>query len=185
MDIKAYLNGKEELPTDPEELKALIGAARTELSALCKGKQWCMCIPVEPTDSDIAIMLGLSAGLKALEEVEDWREGTRRVMAEECAPDEKHCTCVPTLRKEIERLKAEIEDLKASLEIEKDCTQSWKNVTRFREQERQKLENVLGVIAQDHMKLAEFAATNDWHGAFNWAQDLAKKALYHEGDVAQ
>ena len=104
MDIKAYLNGKEELPTDPEELKALIGAARAELSALCKGKQWCMCIPVEPTDSDIAIMLGLSAGLKALEEVEDWREGTRRVMAEECAPDEKHCTCVPDLRREIERL---------------------------------------------------------------------------------
>lgn len=29
-----------------------------------------------------------------------------RIMAEKCPPDEQHCTCVPALRAEIERLKA-------------------------------------------------------------------------------
>ena len=41
------------------------------------------------------------------DEVIDWREGQRRVMAENCAPDEKHCTCVPVLRKAIEELEAD------------------------------------------------------------------------------
>lgn len=43
-----------------------------------------------------------NAALRA--ELEDYRETYRRVLAEACAPDERHCTCVPALRMEIERL---------------------------------------------------------------------------------
>lgn len=41
--------------------------------------------------------------LKALHD--DWKEGYIAVMLEKCPPDEQHCTCVPELRREIERLK--------------------------------------------------------------------------------
>jgi len=39
-------------------------------------------------------------------ELADWRETQRSVMAEKCPTDERHCTCVPMLRKEIESLRA-------------------------------------------------------------------------------
>lgn len=38
-----------------ESIRALIEAAHAEVSALCKGKQWRMCIPVHPADSDAVI----------------------------------------------------------------------------------------------------------------------------------
>ncbi len=37
----------------------------------------------------------------------------RKVVNDECAPDEKHCTCVPALRKENEALTGQIEHIKA------------------------------------------------------------------------
>lgn len=48
--------------------------------------------------------------LALCDEVDDWREGARKVMAEVCAPDEKHCTCVPALRKHIAALESRIQD---------------------------------------------------------------------------
>ena len=41
---------------------------------------------------------------EAEEEVADWREGAEKAAAEPCG-DEKHCACVPLLRKEAERLR--------------------------------------------------------------------------------
>jgi len=38
----------------------------------------------------------------------DWRGSVSRIMAESCASNEVHCTCVPVLRKEVERLNKEI-----------------------------------------------------------------------------
>lgn len=35
---------------------------------------------------------------------QDYEESYRRVLSEECAPDEQHCSCVPALRAEIARL---------------------------------------------------------------------------------
>ena len=40
------------------------------------------------------------------EELEDWRDNACRVLAEECAPDEMHCSCVPVLRRRIAELEA-------------------------------------------------------------------------------
>ncbi|MES0385793.1 MAG: hypothetical protein ABUJ98_14560, partial [Hyphomicrobium sp.] len=40
----------------------------------------------------------------AAEELADIRDGERKILEEKCAGDEKHCGCVPTLRKEVERL---------------------------------------------------------------------------------
>lgn len=51
---------------------------------------------------------------RAQARLDEYEETARRILAEDCAPDEKHCTCVPALRAEIERLKkkiAELEDL--------------------------------------------------------------------------
>ena len=41
---------------------------------------------------------------KALEELDDWLEGAKRVMSEDCPTDEKHCACVPTLRRELAKV---------------------------------------------------------------------------------
>lgn len=37
---------------------------------------------------------------------EDFANDARKVLSERCAPDERHCSCVPHLRAEIERLAA-------------------------------------------------------------------------------
>lgn len=47
---------------------------------------------------------------EAREELEDWRNAAKG--AENPCPDEKHCTCVPLLRKLLQDAKAEIERLK-------------------------------------------------------------------------
>ena len=56
----------------------------------------------------------LAAFLAAAEEerdrlrvrVEDFEDDFRKVTSETCAPDERHCSCVPYLRREIARLRA-------------------------------------------------------------------------------
>ena len=51
-------------------------------------------------------LLQLESSLaEAREEIEATREAHKVVMAEKCADDEVHCTCVPFLRDEIERLR--------------------------------------------------------------------------------
>lgn len=47
---------------------------------------------------------------EAREELEDWRNAAKG--AEHPCPDEKHCTCVPLLRKLLQDAQAEIERLK-------------------------------------------------------------------------
>lgn len=36
--------------------------------------------------------------VEALDIIQEYKEAYKRVMLEQCAPDEQHCTCVPTLR---------------------------------------------------------------------------------------
>ena len=38
----------------------------------------------------------------------DWQETHNNIIAERCAPDEVHCTCVPSLRKRIQELEAKL-----------------------------------------------------------------------------
>ena len=45
-------------------------------------------------------------------ELAEHDEYYRKVMNEECAPDEVHCTCVPALRDGIAALKRELQDAK-------------------------------------------------------------------------
>lgn len=42
------------------------------------------------------------------ERLKDWEDTHRRIMSEECAFDEFHCTCVPSLRKRIAELEEEL-----------------------------------------------------------------------------
>jgi len=42
-------------------------------------------------------------------EIDDGNDYYRRVVMEQCAPDELHCTCVPGLRKEIDKLNTMID----------------------------------------------------------------------------
>ncbi len=37
--------------------------------------------------------------------LKDWQDSHSRVINEKCPTDEKHCTCVPALRRQIDRLK--------------------------------------------------------------------------------
>lgn len=43
-------------------------------------------------------------------ELQDWRDGHKRVMAEDCPADEQHCGCVPGLRERIGELEGELAD---------------------------------------------------------------------------
>lgn len=48
-------------------------------------------------------------------QLDELQEQHRRIIAEECPTDEKHCGCVPALRGEIGQLQGENERLKAAL----------------------------------------------------------------------
>lgn len=43
----------------------------------------------------------------------DWQDASAKVMSEQCPPDERHCTCVPFLRREIAELRRRLNDTKA------------------------------------------------------------------------
>jgi chromosome segregation ATPase len=67
-------------------------------------------------------------GPEAADEIERLRdrvkdyEDSARITLDDCgAPDEKHCSCVPTLRAEIERLRAEVEQQRLELGITEDA----------------------------------------------------------------
>jgi hypothetical protein len=49
------------------------------------------------------------------EELADIRDGEQTILAEKCASDEVHCGCVPTLRKEIERMQNILRIARAAL----------------------------------------------------------------------
>ena len=42
------------------------------------------------------------------DQVADWHDAARRAVAEECRPDEVHCSCVVHLRAEVERLRDQL-----------------------------------------------------------------------------
>ena len=62
-------------------------------------------------------------------ELADIHETHREIMAEECAPDEMHCTCVPVLRAEVERLKADCIGWKTALARDHDAWQQCRDDT--------------------------------------------------------
>ena len=57
-------------------------------------------------------MVPLSAEIAALEaELQEHDDYYRKVVNDECAPDEVHCTCVPALRDKIDTLDARVQRL--------------------------------------------------------------------------
>lgn len=46
------------------------------------------------------------------EELDDIYAQHKMVMAEKCAPDEKHCTCVPMLRRDLKKVTEELNEIK-------------------------------------------------------------------------
>ncbi len=62
--------------------KELIEAARKELFAVCRGKPFDMRVPAEQTDTDLVIARGLTAGMKAIEELDTLRAEVKRLMTE-------------------------------------------------------------------------------------------------------
>ena len=82
----------------PALARALI-AARADLSAPRA--------EVERVGAEVlAALVGVEAERDALRErLNAYEDDFRRVLAEECAPDERHCSCVPHLRAEVEELR--------------------------------------------------------------------------------
>ena len=62
------------------EIRARVNAARAEWRALCSGKKWRMCIPVQPDDSDIVIDAVLRGVTDLLAEVERLRAKDPQLM---------------------------------------------------------------------------------------------------------
>ena len=67
--------------TDRVDAKAVLKAMRN--SAFCP----------EPWAYTLAHLLA---------DLEDWERASKKVMSEQCPPDERHCTCVPFIRKRLE-----------------------------------------------------------------------------------
>jgi hypothetical protein len=63
----------------------------------------------ERATGDLFVELGAT-----LDEIEDWREGYHTTIADNCPPDEHHCTCVPHLRRRIAELEAEVATLETA-----------------------------------------------------------------------
>jgi len=77
-------------------------------------------------------------------------EAHKQVMSEQCAPDEKHCTCVPILRQENERLRADKRELveaceKAKFLIESPATSFMDSI---RKRAMNTLEGINAVVAK-------------------------------------
>jgi predicted RNase H-like nuclease (RuvC/YqgF family) len=58
-------------------------------------------------DEILALRAELAAAKEKIADYEDYADDFRRVVSEECAPDEKHCSCVPHLRRQLAQRDAE------------------------------------------------------------------------------
>jgi cell division septum initiation protein DivIVA len=84
----------------------------------------------------VVIHLDLRDEVERLRErVQDYEDDARTVLAERCAPDERHCSCVPHLRREVERLRAEVEQLQQDAAVAASTVSSVSTeLERLREQ---------------------------------------------------
>lgn len=86
--------------------------------------------------------------------ISDYEDDFRRVMAEECTPDEKHCSCVPHLRKRIAELEAENNRLNMKLmgDLYDKSTPLGKEMIRINdlEPDNKKLITFVEAIADGH-----------------------------------
>lgn len=64
--------------------------------------------------TDVPRLVGEVRRLTA--ELSDIHETHRRIISEQCPTDERHCTCVPALRSELEKVTAERDELKRKLD---------------------------------------------------------------------
>lgn len=62
---------------DKMPLETLVKSAYDEISALCKGKDWLMSIPIQPSDSDIILTEALLANARAIERLNKRIEALR------------------------------------------------------------------------------------------------------------
>lgn len=58
--------------------------------------------------AETAVDWHLSQTADLRRQLADWQDASKKVMSEKCPPDERHCTCVPYLRKEIDSLKQQL-----------------------------------------------------------------------------
>lgn len=62
----------------------------------------------------------VSSQQETIRKLEDWKADViaahEKVMSDECPSDERHCTCVPVLRIELEGLRAVVEKQRKSLD---------------------------------------------------------------------
>jgi len=54
---------------------------------------------------------------KAEAETKDWNDCAKQAASESCPPDEKHCSCVPLLRKQVAKLQAIVDRQDAALNL--------------------------------------------------------------------
>ena len=83
----------------------------------------------------------------------------RRVMEEPCSADEKHCTCVPILRRRIEQLRARVAELESAIEQKDNYAwvqaNKWNTLLADRDGLRRKLEHSEQSVAQWERRHAE------------------------------
>lgn len=64
------------------------------------------------------------------ERLADFQADYRKVMSDQCAPDERHCSCVPHLRARIAELERERVDLKRDLSNAEHAVMLWRSAER-------------------------------------------------------
>jgi predicted nucleic acid-binding Zn-ribbon protein len=120
------------------KLRAELATAIAEVKAGRSGEYLQMC---QAVNTQMSKTIG-----KLRAQIAEYDESYRRVMSEDCAPDEKHCTCVPALRAWIKELEAknlhydanvcpEKNRRIAELEAAKSETCTWKRTGDFERNE--------------------------------------------------
>lgn len=130
-----------------------VSRQRTELAVADEHLATCR-VEMDRARHDATVLTVDNARLRT--ELDDRDEAHRRVMAEQCAPDERHCTCVPALRAEVRRLQKEDTEQKAQLANLRQSFESYGNTLR-------RVEEICG---------ADWASAKQEvldHGNYGWA----------------
>lgn len=94
---------------------------------------------------------------KLRDRLNDWQDTHTAIMKEQCAGDEKHCTCVPSLRKGLKELQAECAKLREEIKEIHSVTvprETYEDETRDKMRWKEECAKMWGDITH-HMTMVE------------------------------
>jgi chromosome segregation ATPase len=115
------------------------------------------------------------------EQLDDWQNSHSKVINEQCAGDEKHCTCVPSLRKEVTRLQEKVKELEEKFDTRGAMLTHSENAINYhkeRAEQAEAREEGLRKFAENLAEMKDDAVTMlaDYHSPEDAIQAIANSA---------